>query len=246
MGKLLVTTLLVAICAPAAWAQTITGRIVDDSNRRIAAAEVVLLQLDTSANTVTDSTGLFRFRVKPGAWKLHVKALGYAELASSLMIVEKNERMSVVIVMTTTPVEILPLYVIAKSRRPATGLEGFNQRMNGSRGGFGFFLDQKAIERIAAFQVSDILRRVPGATVLHDRVSLRPHCSDAIYLIDGSPIMAGGGDTATEIVNMLLSASEVAGVEVYKADGVLPGELMMAARPGVEGACGVVAIWTRR
>ena len=246
MGKLLVTMLLVAINALPARAQTITGRIVDDSNRRIGAAEVVLLQLDTSANTITDSTGTFRFRVKPGAWKLHVKALGYAELASNLMIVNKNERMSVVIVMTTTPVEILPLYVVARTRRPATGLEGFHQRMNTGRGGFGYFIDQKAIERWAPFQVSDILRRVPGATVLHDRVSLRAHCSDAVYLIDGMPISPGGGETATDVVNMMLSASDVAGVEIYKADGVLPGELMMAARPGTSGVCGVVAIWTKR
>src|SRR5687767_4880014 len=217
MSKILVTTLLVASCTLPARAQTITGRIVDDSNNRIGAAEVVLLQSDTSAKTVTDSTGTFRFRAKAGAWKLHVSALGYGQLASNLLVLEKNERVSVVIVLTTTPVEILPLYVIAKTRRPATGLEGFRDRMNKSRGGFGYFIDEQTIQRQAAFHVSDILRRVPGAIVLNDRVSLRPHCTDAVYLIDGMPILGGGGETATDVVNMMLSTSDIAGVEVYKA-----------------------------
>jgi hypothetical protein len=139
---------------------------------------------------------------------------------------------------------VLPLYVIATTRRAPTALEAFHQRKK--RAAFGYFLDEKAIARIPAFEVSDYLRRIPGARHGRDNVQLRPYCRDANYLVDGLPVIGMQSFTATELVNSMVSTADVAAIEVYKGDVGIPAELMIALPGAGTGSCGIVAIWTRR
>jgi hypothetical protein len=245
MRTIAITAVLMAAGLSPAAAQTITGRVVDaTTNARVRAAEVMIVQIDSSAKTLTDTAGAFRFRAIPGMWTLRVHALGYEDVFTQPLIVGEKEHLSIIVLVSTQPIEIAPLTVIARSNRALTRLEEFHDRMK--KNAFGYFLDQKAIERMPAFDVSDLLRRVPGAWVERNRVMMRG-CEDANYLIDGMPVYAIGEETATEAVNAMLSTSDIAGIEVYRGDASIPPQLAVQIRAGTkEGTCGLVAIWTKR
>jgi hypothetical protein len=83
--------LLLTACVSTAAAQTITGRVVDaTTNERVRAAEVMIIQIYSSARTISDTVGA-RFRAIPGMWTLRVQALGYEDLVTQpLFVVEKE------------------------------------------------------------------------------------------------------------------------------------------------------------
>jgi hypothetical protein len=238
-----VTALILTAIAPAD-SQTITGRVVDaDNNGRIRAAEIMLVQIDSSARTLTDSAGAFRFRAIPGMWTLRVHALGYEDLITAPMQLAEKEHLSVVVLMSVRPLALAPLTVVGRSNRALSQLDAFNDRRK--KNAFGYYLDEKAIERKGAFSVSDLLRTAPGVRVERDRVQMRG-CPDAQYLLDGLPVMPLGEETATEAINSMISPADIAGIEVYRGDAAVPLELAIAFRGATTGACGVVAIWTKR
>src|SRR5262245_26735148 len=151
MKRVAATMLLLTAMAIPASAQTVNGTVMDSTtNTRIAGAQVMIIQVDSSASMVTDSTGKFRFRALAGPFTLFVRALGYQEMRSGVMQVGKNENLSILIFPSATPVEVLPLIVIGRSKRPLSDLEAFQQRMK--REAFGFFMDQKKIEKIYEIQ----------------------------------------------------------------------------------------------
>jgi hypothetical protein len=245
MRTIAATAFFLTACIGTAAAQTITGRVVDaTTNARVRAAEVMIVQIDSSAKTLTDTAGAFRFRAIPGMWTLRVHALGYEDLITQPLLVAEKEHLSIIVLVSSQPIEIAPITVIARSNRLLTRLDEFNNRMK--KNAFGYFLDQKAIERMPAFFVSDLLRRAPGAWVERNRVMMRG-CEDAHYLIDGMPVYPIGEETATEAVNSMISPSDIAGIEVYRGDASIPVELSVQIRAGnTSGSCGLVAIWTKR
>ncbi len=245
MRTIAATALFITACIGTAGAQTITGRVVDgDTNARVRAAEVMIVQIDSAARTMTDTLGAFRFRAIPGMWTLRVQALGYEDLVTQPLLVAEKEHLSIVVVLSTKPLDIAPLMVIGRSNRALSRLDEFHGRMK--KNAFGYFLDQKAIERMPAFFVSDLLRRVPGAWVERNRVMMRG-CNDALYLIDGMPVYPVGEETSTEAVNAIIAPTDIAGIEVYRGEMAVPMELQVhMATSNTAGACGLIAIWTKR
>ncbi|MGQ0560862.1 MAG: TonB-dependent receptor [Gemmatimonadota bacterium] len=169
-------------------AQILSGTVWDTAaNTRVAAARVILLQIDSSQSMVT--------------------------------------------------VEIMPIHVIAKSRRPPTALELFEQRRKSS--GYGYFLDEKALARVYAIETTDFLRRIPGVIVERDYVRLRSYCGEPIFVVDGIEFRP---PAATQMANSIVSPSEIAAIEVYK--DAAPPELQSGL--SANWPCGVVVIWTKR
>jgi hypothetical protein len=129
-------------------AQTITGRVVDgDTNAQVVAAEIMLVQIDSSARTISDAKGAFRFRAIPGMWTLRVNALGYDELITQPLEVAPNEHLSIVVMLTAKPLELPPVTVIARSNRafrargvPAAGEAQSVRLLHGSK-------DDRAVSR---------------------------------------------------------------------------------------------------
>lgn len=235
---------LALAAATTAGAQTISGRVVDvDTNQRVRAAEVMIVQIDSSARTLSDTAGQFRFRAIPGMWTLRVHALGYEDLVTQPMLVGEKEHLSIVVLVSAKPLEIAPITVIGRSNRALSQLEAFHDRMK--KNAFGYFLDQKAIDRTVAIAITDYLKTAPGVRVERDRVSMRG-CPDAQYLVDGLPVTPIGDETATEAVNAMVDPNDIAGIEVYRGDAAVPVELAVAFRGATAGACGVIAIWTKR
>jgi hypothetical protein len=160
------------------------------------------------------------------------------------MLVGEKEHLSVIVVLSTKPIAIAPITVIGRSNRALSRLDEFRTRMK--MNAFGYFLDEKAIERMPAFFVSDLLRRVPGTWVERNRVMMRG-CNDAFYLIDGMPVNPIGDETATEAVNAMISPADIAGIEVYRGDAAAPMELRVhMAAANTASSCGLIAIWTKR
>lgn len=245
---------LTLACAADLHAQTIIGTVWDSaSNSKVAGAQVMLLQPDSSQSMVTDATGRFYFRALKGLAGLRISALGYADLSSPPFELEQDEKISLLIYVSATPVEIMPIVVIAKSRIPPTNYELFEQRRKSA--GSGHFLDEKALQRVYATQLTDYLRRVPGVTVERDMVRLRPFCGEPMYVVDGiefrPPIQeegqtlfgeSGQSTSATEQANAFVSPESVVAIEVYKDHA--PPELQGGL--STNWPCGVVVIWTRR
>lgn len=204
---------------------------------------MILLQIDSSQSIVTDSTGRFYFRALPGMASLRVSGLGYSDLSSPPFTLEKTDRYSLLIYMSTTPIEVMPIHVIARSRRPPTTLELFEHRRKSS--GSGHFLDEKQLARVYAIEPSDFLRRIPGVIVERDRVRLRSYCDEPMFVVDGiefRPPEHANATSATELVNSFVSPSDIAAIEVYKEGA--PPELQSGL--STNWACGVVVIWTKR
>src|SRR5688572_3946492 len=130
MRTIALTALLLSAFITPATTQTITGRVVDgETNARIRAAEVMIVQIDSSAKTITDTLGAFRFRAIPGMWTLRVQALGYEDLFTQPLTVGDKEHLSIIVLVSTKPIEIAPITVIARSNRALTRLDEFHNRM---------------------------------------------------------------------------------------------------------------------
>ncbi len=224
-------------------AQTIAGAVWDtSSNTRLAAARVILLQVDSSQSVVTDSSGRFYFKVKPGLVSLQISALGYSDLSSRPLTLGKNDHYSILIYVSKTPLDVMPIHVIARTRRAPTPLELFEQRKRSS--GSGYFLDEKALARMYATEATDFLRLIPGVEIERDYVRLRSYCGEPIFLVDGVEFRPPerGGVSATEAANSFVSPNDIAAIEVYK--DVAPPELQSGL--STNWPCGVVVIWTKR
>jgi hypothetical protein len=226
-------------------AQTIAGTVWDTtSNGPVAAARVILLQVDTSQSFVTDASGKFFFRALPGMGSLRITALGYSDASSAPFILDKDDHYSLLTYLSATPIDIMPIHVIAKTRRAPTPREEFEVRRKSS--GAGYFLDEKDLERLYAAETTEFLRRIPGVIVEREFVRLRSYCrEEPVFLVDGQefrPPEHAGAPTATETVNSLVSANDVAAIEVYK--DAAPPELQSGL--STISSCGVVVIWTKR
>jgi hypothetical protein len=225
-------------------AQTIAGTVWDTtSNAPVAAARVILLQIDTSQSFVTDASGKFFFRALPGMGSLRITALGYSDASSAPFILEKDDHYSLLTYVSATPIDIMPIHVVAKTRRAPTARELFEERRKSS--GAGYFLDAKQLERLYATEASEFLRRIPGAIVERDYVRLRSYCGEPVFLVDGlefRPPEHPGAPSATETVNSFVNTQDVEAIEVYK--DAAPPELQSGL--STISSCGVVVIWTKR
>ena len=226
-------------------AQTISGSVWDTtSNTRVVAARIILLQIDSSQSVVTDSSGKFFFRARPGLASLNFSALGYSDMSSPPFTLEKDDHYTLLIYMSSTPIEVAPIHVIAKSKRAPTSYELFEERRKSS--GSGYFLDEKTLARTYATEASDFLRRIPGVIIEREGgLRLRSYCGEPVYLVDGiefRPPEHENAPSATEVVNSLVSPGDIAAIEVYKE--AAPPEIQSGL--STTWACGVVVIWSKR
>jgi hypothetical protein len=135
----------------------------------------------------------------------------------------------------------------ARARTPA--LEGFYARRDR---GAGTYFTRREIEAMNAREVTDILRRVPGARVVmiqgpfgatnvlqlvrSQGTSVRP-CPISYY-VNGVPF-----PVRYEIgIDAYVRAQDLEAMEVYSGTSRIPSEFTSA---GQTSRCGVVAVWTR-
>ena len=98
MAKCLFPCLLFSLVASFAWAQseaaTVSGQIVDPSGLNITGAQVKLVDIDrdTSTGATASGSGLYMFpSVRPGRYRMEVKALGFKAVNVTGMIVNVQD-----------------------------------------------------------------------------------------------------------------------------------------------------------
>jgi hypothetical protein len=231
-------------------AQVILGIVVEEGSRDpVAGAEVALIASSGSqlSSVLADSAGVFRV-VPPtaGAYTLQVRRLGYADYVSDAVAVERGETVEVEIRLGRAVIPLDPLIVTARTRDTGR-MAGFNDRMRTQS--FGRFFTRSEIERRGGSRTSDLLRSVPGVSVVPVRVRGRSGpernmvamrrgtgvCEPAIF-IDGVRVRQFPEST----VDDLLSPETLEAVEVYTS---VAGAPVQFTEPGT---CGSVLFWTRQ
>jgi hypothetical protein len=230
--------------------QVILGRVYEEGRRTpVASAQIALLSADgrERSSTLTDSAGEFRVvPAVPGRYTLRVQHIAYAEYLSEVVDVERSETVELEIRLGRTVIPLQPLLVTARTRDTGR-MTGFNERMRSHS--FGRFMTRSEIERRAGGRTTDLLRTVPGVSVVPIRirgrsgperymVSMRngsATCQPAIY-VDGVIVR----QYAESTVDDMLSPDVLEGVEIYTSSAGAPAQYTES------GTCGVILFWTRQ
>ena len=225
IGLVLVLALLSG--AGGALAQSLRGRVLDDSTGAgLAGARVDLLGQDGHEvqQVLTSEDGTFRLHV-PGIGKYRVRArrLGYAPRATPLLDLSARDTLAIALRLTTTAVTLTPITVVGRRGdvtvfSPYLEMERYYDRKAryGIKGmGFGVFLDGDKL-RPGAFGLADLIGDVPGVHLVAAGgnrvvVHLRGGCVPTIFL-DGTFMGTGASE---DVEDGLPPASDVAAIEVY-------------------------------
>ena len=197
--------------------------------------------------TQTDGRGRFSFtRLYPAQHLVQFSHLGYVPRADSIGV-EYGRMSNVRVALSVDPVRLDPIEVSVERRDIVLENAGFYYR---EAIGFGKFLDRDDIEKRPPGKMSDLFAGLAGVTLVRDpRSPGQRHvmlsagrdrgCFPRVMLDD---VMVGGGGWAEPAqLDVLLSRSALAGVEVYTRTAGIPSRW-----GGTLGACGVIVIWTRR
>jgi hypothetical protein len=198
----------------------------------LVGTEVVALTNDAGEFTMTN--------LPSGSHVLLARHLGYGA-ASVPVDLTSHEPQNVMIKLPKFVAIMDPVLVTARRNR-SLDVVGFNQR---KRSGNGYYLGPDQVERIHAFRLGDILRRVPGLRVTSNGFDEIVTSSRGVsslssggcvdYYVDDMPWMsATPGDIST-----FISGGEVVAVEVYQGPGVPPQYTR-----GMSG-CITIVLWTR-
>ncbi|HYW30554.1 MAG TPA: carboxypeptidase regulatory-like domain-containing protein [Gemmatimonas sp.] len=215
---------------------TLGGVVRDARNQPVAGVRATVWS--TGVEAVTNARGEFQLSGLPsGTYTLEVRGIGYEPVRRPVDIVpDREETVAVSIVqiakLSTVKVNATRVYTStfqneAEARRRALG--------------FGYFIDETAIEKRNPIFVSDLLRTTPGVFVSlgarGERVTMRgagrsAYCTPAIF-IDGALANIDDGRLDT-----IVSAQEVRSVEVYPHASSVPGQFLTL------NGCGSIVLWT--
>ena len=241
--ELLARTLLLSSGGSGATAGTasVSGRVVLQGSSTNSGSRVELV--GTGVVAMTNETGNFSMTNLPsGSHVLLARHLGYGA-ATTPVDLSSREPQKVTITLPKYVAVMDPVLVTAR-RNAALDRVGFTQRRKSA--GSGQFLGPDQLLAMRANRLTDILRRVPGLTVLSngfDEVVMSSRGSSSIgggadcvqYFVDDAPWLAiEPGD-----INTFVNGNEVVAVEVYQGPGV-PAQYVR----GMD-ACITIVLWTR-
>lgn len=213
-----------------------TAQLVGQVQRRDGTpqpdAQVIVPGSGLSATT--NARGTFRLdSLAAGTSTVEVRALGYAP--SHAVVELASGRTDTTQVRLADRLPILEGQTIYGQQKDSKDMTGFLKR---AKGGSGYYITPEQIAQRSAVDVTDYLRAVPGLRVIPTggfggAISLR-NCTPSVF-VDGMQLFQGASDLSD-----IVSASDVAGIEVYNSAVSTPAEF----RRGMD-ACGVVVVWTK-
>jgi hypothetical protein len=230
------------------------GRVTDgDSGQPLSDTDVQIAGIFLGG--VTDEAGRFRMdAVPPGRHPVEFSHLGYATRVDTVDVVS-GRTSDARVRLALDPIEMEPIDVVVERREIALEDVGFYQRRED---GFGEFIDLEIIERRAPTVMTDLFTPIAGVTLVQDpynplersvvmrggrlggglRTGGADHCYPSVVM-DGIVIHRGGSEPAQ--IDRLIRPVAIAGVEVYQSSVGVPVQY-----GGLDSACGVLVIWTRR
>ncbi len=208
----------------------VVGHVRDTTGAPIGLAQVS----SVGRRTLTDSAGRFALEGLPvGDIVITFRRLGFEPHDSSMTLVA-GVRDSLLVVLVALPVE---LEGVTSAASRLVLLDFYRHKGTGG----GRYLDREQIESYRATRTSDIMRRLPGISLIPDqsgRYSLRMRGSSGNcppdFWIDGVRAPYLNVDD--------LPLNDIEALEIYNGPAGLPPEyLNRFGNP----ACGAVVIWTR-
>ena len=233
---LLVPALASGVSAQSAGA--ISGTIRDSLGAPIPGVEVVIVT--TRAVARSDSLGVFRFATVPtGKRDVYFRRLGFEPKTVNAIVVT-GETYAMAVVLSPFAAEIEGMTVEEVSRRRQLLSDFFDR----SARGFGHFITREQIEKRNPMNMSDMMRMVPGARLIPNRIggtatlrfaraTMGRDCPPQ-YWVDGVKTYGLNIDD--------ILPHDVEGVEIYAGVSTIPPQYN--TREGTT-ICGVVLIWTR-
>jgi hypothetical protein len=259
----MIAAILLLACPCVLHAQVVRGRVLEAGTSqpiRLATLELLDDRQKVLVSATADSSGAFRLRGWLAAkYRVRASALGYQPVTSEILELGTGEEFELNIRMAADAVPLEPITVVSRARSSLTdiAMRGYyDRRDSGRRIGMGRFLDRGEIQQKGT-RLTDVLRQVPGL-----RIVPVDTCGLVIAVTSnpgGTNRLSGGGGCRTGSIcpanlyldGLLLSYGGlpidqmvpmewIEAIEVYRRPSELPAEFLSS------GACGVVAVWTRR
>ena len=203
----------------------------------------------------TDSLGHFGFPVKRlGVYRVRVRRRGYAE-AMGTLLTEAYVYLNVEFRMRPAVALMAPLTLLARAQKlPSPAMAGFHTRL---REGRGRYLTREDVQMVRPGYVSDMLANFPGfivrrggtdgadRTLFARRITAagvrQADCPLRVF-VDGEMLnpRLSSGEPGPAGFDATVDQTMVEGIELYLDPASVPAEF------GGPGACGAVAVWTRR
>ncbi len=189
----------------------------------------------------TDSAGNYRLAQLPaGSQTIEVRALGYAPQATPVTLVPDSA--ATIDFELTTVKRVMDTIKVVAERVYSIDRMGFERRR---RGAAGTFFDSDIVRRRSPYSVLQLLYEVPSIRVLgsgfqrtfimRGGTGLGFNGCPPAFFLNGARMPA---DMLSEL-DLFVRPHELEGMEVYRGM-VVPPEF------NVSGACGAIAVWTKR
>lgn len=222
----------------------ISGKVISESGRPIAGAQVQAMGTNYNATTADDGT--FRLgRLTGGPYFMRVRRVGYEPVVFTATLALGDSIYTTVKLPGLGPVGSLldTVKVRADFDRSSRRLRGFEERRRTARG---LFIDKGEIDERKAFVVSDLLRGRANITVMRNPASGDVQVFGPRLSISGGQCQLGLIIDGTLVPNVqgsldsLVPVDMIQGIEVYNSGTSVPSQF---AQLGTD--CGAIIIWTR-
>jgi hypothetical protein len=217
--------------------RTFAGTVVDSAGRPVRDATIEVMTAALVARS--DSIGAFSLRAVPArAHVVRVRKVGYAPAFLSINLSDTTSSRARVVLRQFAG-QNLGLVVVRATRYPVR-MRAFLRRAE-RQSGFGQILTDSQITARHPAETSELFRSMRGVSVGRHPggatiVTGRGACVMMVF-INGFPVPQHSGMGIDDLV----SALDIAGIEVYHGLTHLPPDLMM----GQPDPCGTIGIWTK-
>lgn len=212
-------------------------RVAGPGGRPIAGARVMLWDGASIVRT-NDSGAFFLGGLPSGSRTLEVRAIGYLPARQQVDLITAEGWTNSATVTLTSTRSYLDTVRVSARRVYKDDTDGFERRR---KMGLGKFLTREQIESKNAAYASDLVRMMPGVTVMPERFGHQVLVSGTIggkcrpdIVIDDVRF-----DATSSTLDDLLSPAEIESMEVYTRDLSAPAQFRSLS------GCGVIVVWTR-
>jgi hypothetical protein len=214
----------------------VSGLVTDSSKTPVPGAEVRLVVGGVQAGAAyTGSDGRYSLSAgaAPGPTLMTVRRLGFEPREIPLEAVRQAAD-TVNVVLRAAPHAVPAVNVVDDPSESNPRIAAFKQRRALGRGGY--FLDHAEIHKKRAQRLSDVIRAVPGVSIVASG-----RTGNAVRFRNCQPMVWVDGVRMPDAeLDETVAPSDVAGIEIYVSPAGVPAQFRDLQNP-----CGAVVVWTR-